>query len=180
MLQLSFMVVKSPKQRPLQSPLTASKSPSKMEFPRQIPGWWLRGFEKAHKNVMQAIQQVDCSEGFNRLNFQPTSYTDSQNREKPMYEMTRDGFTFLAMGFTGKTAAKFKEAYIGEFSRMENSGHLGANWPYRHNSRGRNPEAMAEYGLEKIGTVIEPISLIVLPVRQWVQLLSNRNFPSSL
>ena len=35
-----------------------------------------------------------------------------------MYEMTFDGFTFLVMGFTGKTAAQFKEAYIAEFNRM--------------------------------------------------------------
>lgn len=36
-----------------------------------------------------------------------------------MYYMTRDGFTFLAMGFTGKVAAKFKEAYINAFNEME-------------------------------------------------------------
>ena len=37
-----------------------------------------------------------------------------------MYYITRDGFTFLAMGFTGKIAAKFKEAYINAFNEMEN------------------------------------------------------------
>ena len=36
-----------------------------------------------------------------------------------MYYMTRDGFTFLAMGFTGKVAAQFKEAYINAFNEME-------------------------------------------------------------
>jgi Rha family phage regulatory protein len=36
-----------------------------------------------------------------------------------MYLMTRDGFTFLAMGFTGARAAEFKERYIAEFNRME-------------------------------------------------------------
>jgi hypothetical protein len=35
-----------------------------------------------------------------------------------MYEMTRDGFTFLAMGFTGKEAARWKEAYIAAFNAM--------------------------------------------------------------
>ena len=40
-------------------------------------------------------------------------------RELPMYLMTRDGFTFLAMGFTGKVAAQFKEAYINAFNEME-------------------------------------------------------------
>ncbi len=28
-----------------------------------------------------------------------------------MIQMTRDGFVFLVMGFTGKEAARFKEAY---------------------------------------------------------------------
>lgn len=36
-----------------------------------------------------------------------------------MYYLTRDGFTFLAMGFTGKVAAQFKEAYIKAFDDME-------------------------------------------------------------
>lgn len=36
-----------------------------------------------------------------------------------MYYMTRDGFTFLAMGFTGKVAAQFKENYINAFNQME-------------------------------------------------------------
>ena len=36
-----------------------------------------------------------------------------------MYYIARDGFVFLAMGFTGKIAAKFKEAYIEAFNEME-------------------------------------------------------------
>lgn len=36
-----------------------------------------------------------------------------------MYYITRDGFMFLVMGFTGKTAAKWKEAYIKAFNEME-------------------------------------------------------------
>ncbi|HGJ5890835.1 MAG TPA: Rha family transcriptional regulator [Arsenophonus apicola] len=36
-----------------------------------------------------------------------------------MYEMTKNGFIFLVMGFTGKKAAQFKEAYIAEFDKME-------------------------------------------------------------
>ena len=36
-----------------------------------------------------------------------------------MVEMTRDGFTFLVMGFTGAKAAQFKEQYISEFNKME-------------------------------------------------------------
>jgi Rha family phage regulatory protein len=37
----------------------------------------------------------------------------------PMYQMNKKGFTLLAMGYTGKEAMKFKEAYIDEFEKME-------------------------------------------------------------
>ena len=76
-------------------------------------------FGKDHKNVLANIKKLDCSDEFRRLNFQPTSYTDQWNRKQPCVMMTRDGFTFLAMGFTGKKAAQFKEAYIKRFNEME-------------------------------------------------------------
>ncbi len=76
-------------------------------------------FEKRHDNVRQSVQTLDCSEEFRLLNFQESSYLNSQNKEQPMFEVTRDGFSFLAMGFTGKKAAKFKEDYIKAFNAME-------------------------------------------------------------
>ncbi|EAO0751821.1 Rha family transcriptional regulator [Salmonella enterica] len=77
-------------------------------------------FRKLHKNVIQKIEMLDCSPEFTRLNFQPSEYTDSTGRKLPMYQITKNGFVFLVMGFTGKKAAAFKEAYIAEFDRMEN------------------------------------------------------------
>ncbi len=62
---------------------------------------------------------LGCSEEFNRLNFEPISYTDSMNRQQKAYIMTRDGFTLLVMGYTGELAMKFKEAYIKQFNAME-------------------------------------------------------------
>ncbi|KOO54403.1 hypothetical protein ACS33_14000 [Edwardsiella ictaluri] len=76
-------------------------------------------FGKQHKNVIQKIETLDCSPEFNGLNFQPVKYTDAKGEKRPSYEMTKDGFVFLVMGFTGKRAAAFKEAYIAEFNRME-------------------------------------------------------------
>lgn len=76
-------------------------------------------FGKRHKNVLQAIETLECSDDFRRLNFQPSYYHNEQNKRQPMFRLTRDGFTFLAMGFTGKKAAKFKEAYITAFNEME-------------------------------------------------------------
>ncbi|WP_413784536.1 Rha family transcriptional regulator [Edwardsiella piscicida] len=76
-------------------------------------------FGKQHKNVIQKIETLDCSPEFNGLNFQPVKYTDAKGEKRPSYEMTKDGFVFLVMGFTGKKAAAFKEAYIAAFNRME-------------------------------------------------------------
>ncbi|MEL6258997.1 MAG: Rha family transcriptional regulator, partial [Pseudomonadota bacterium] len=75
-------------------------------------------FEKDHKNVLRAIDALECSDDFARLNFEPCSYS-KQGREFPMVRMTRDGFTFLAMGFTGPKAAQFKERYIAAFNELE-------------------------------------------------------------
>jgi Rha family phage regulatory protein len=75
-------------------------------------------FDKQHKNVLQSIKEVDCSEEFSRLNFQPTSYVDQQGKPRPLYHITKDGFIFLTMGFTGQKAAQIKEAYIRAFNRM--------------------------------------------------------------
>lgn len=79
-------------------------------------------FGKEHYNVMKAIKSLDCSEEFRAVNFN-VSKIDYQNgnikKQLPMYYITRDGFMFLVMGFTGKTAAKWKEAYIKAFNEME-------------------------------------------------------------
>lgn len=76
-------------------------------------------FGKDHKNVLKDIRELECSEEFSRLNFEPTSYKDKFNREQPMYYMTRDGFTILVMGYNGEKAMRFKEAYIRQFNAME-------------------------------------------------------------
>ena len=53
-------------------------------------------FGKEHKNIIQAVQELDCSEDFRELNFQLSNYTVPGNRRSyPMVELTRDGFTFL-------------------------------------------------------------------------------------
>lgn len=78
-----------------------------------------RYFEKQHKDVLKAIQNLECTEEFNQRNFAPVEYTDAKGEKRPMYNITRDGFVFLAMGFTGPKAARFKENYITAFNKME-------------------------------------------------------------
>lgn len=75
-------------------------------------------FGKQHKNVLHKLESLDCSTEFTELNFQLSEYLDSTGRKLSMYEMTKDGFIFLVMGFTGSTAAKIKESYINTFNQM--------------------------------------------------------------
>lgn len=76
-------------------------------------------FGKEHARVMRDVRELGCSEEFRVGNFAESSYVNSQNKELPKYFMSQKGFTLLVMGYTGKEAMKFKEAYIEEFERME-------------------------------------------------------------
>ena len=76
-------------------------------------------FGRAHKTVLRAVEQMECSNEFNRRNFVPITYLDDRGREQPAFRISRDGFSFLAMGFTGRAAARWKETFIGAFNAME-------------------------------------------------------------
>ena len=76
-------------------------------------------FEKEHYNVLQAIKNLECSPQFSALNFEAAEYQDAQGKMRPAYRLTRDGFSFLAMGFTGKKAAAWKEKFLEAFNAME-------------------------------------------------------------
>ena len=76
-------------------------------------------FGKQHKDVMRTIKNLNCSKEFNERNFTPVKYTDRKGETRQEYLMTKDGFTILAMGFTGAKAMQFKEAYINAFNKME-------------------------------------------------------------
>lgn len=75
-------------------------------------------FGKQHAHVLRSIKSLECSDEFRQSNFGLSSYINEQNKSQPMYEMTKDGFMFLVMGFTGKAAAAIKEAYINAFNTM--------------------------------------------------------------
>jgi Rha family phage regulatory protein len=76
-------------------------------------------FGKLHKDVLRKIEMLECSKDFNERNFTPVEYSDAKGEKRPVYEITKDGFMFLVMGFTGKKAAAVKEAYIAAFNRMQ-------------------------------------------------------------
>jgi len=81
-------------------------------------------FDKRHDHVLRDIAKITpptsgLSEEFRNANFQPASYVDSTGRKLRCFLLTRDGFTLLAMGYTGPKAMQFKELYIRRFNEME-------------------------------------------------------------
>jgi Rha family phage regulatory protein len=76
-------------------------------------------FGKNHNHVLRDIEKLACSKEFTESNFGLSAYKDSTGRALPMYQITKDGFMFLCMGFTGKEAAAWKERFIAAFNAME-------------------------------------------------------------
>ena len=90
-------------------------------------------FGKQHKDVLKAINLLDCTLLFRERNIALSCYSKKNgnvSKSYPMYYLTRDGFTLLAMGFTGKVATRFKEAYIEAFNHMEETLKKGENTRY--------------------------------------------------
>ena len=76
-------------------------------------------FEKRHDNILRDIENLKKDIlNFEEMFFETTEL-DSYNRERRVYLMNRDGFTLLAMGFTGSKALQFKLKYIEAFNKME-------------------------------------------------------------
>ena len=79
-------------------------------------------FEKEHFHVLRDIAKItDTNSGLIKEFAASTrrANKDSTGRKLPCYMMTRDGFTILVMGYTGKKAMRFKELYIRRFNEME-------------------------------------------------------------
>ena len=77
-------------------------------------------FGKRHTHVLRSIRNLLAELPENaRPNFGLSEFTDNTGRTLPAYRMTRDGFTLLAMGFTGKEAMQWKVAYLNAFNQME-------------------------------------------------------------
>lgn len=78
-------------------------------------------FEKAHKDVLRSIDNAveSCGREFSERNFTPSSYVDASGRSLRCFDLSRDGFSLVAMGFTGSAAMAWKVRYIEAFNAME-------------------------------------------------------------
>lgn len=78
-------------------------------------------FGKQHKNVIQKIKRLGVPVDFASANFSAHAtniQAGAVKRDSKIYNMTKDGFMFLVMGFTGEKAAAMKIAYINAFNEM--------------------------------------------------------------
>lgn len=79
-------------------------------------------FGKEHGKVLKSIEKAQMTEahfGLSDSPFRKSYYKDESGKKNPMYYLTRDGFSFVVMGFTGKKAAEWKWKYIAAFNSME-------------------------------------------------------------
>lgn len=76
-------------------------------------------FGKNHRDVLESIRNLAAeNSAATKSMFYETTF-ENRGKSYPMYEMNRDGFTLLAMGFTGKKALEWKLKYIQAFNDME-------------------------------------------------------------
>jgi anti-repressor protein len=79
-------------------------------------------FGKRHGHVIRDIETKILGvapEYFNRPNFGLVEYQDAKGETRKSYDLTRDGFSLLAMGFTGAKAMLWKVRYIQAFNMLE-------------------------------------------------------------
>lgn len=75
-------------------------------------------FEKKHQHVLRDIDTLKDVSNFGQMFFE-SNEPDSYGRNRRIYFMNRDGFTLIAMGYTGSKAMEFKLKYIEAFNKME-------------------------------------------------------------
>lgn len=76
-------------------------------------------FEKEHYHILRDIDSLTIQNWMVKEMFQSTTYKANNGQKYRKFYMTRDGFTLLAMGFTGQKALEWKLKYINAFNRME-------------------------------------------------------------
>ena len=109
------------------------------------------GFDKTHRDVVRAIdnliKKLQEAGREDVRNFEHTAIPDRYGRPQRAYEMDRDGFSLLAMGFTGAKALEWKLKFLEAFRRMEealsnsqatNANHLSSLHPLLQTAEGRD------------------------------------------
>ena len=82
-------------------------------------------FGKRHDHVLRDIENIlndlrEIGTSNDLSNFGLVKFKDKKGELRPAYQISRDGFSLLAMGFTGKKALQWKMLFINAFNEMEN------------------------------------------------------------
>jgi len=88
-------------------------------------------FEKRPSEVNRAINDFEIGAELHRSWFREARVLDAYGREQPSFDMTRQGFTLLVMGWTGERAMAFKVRYIEAFDAMEAAPAAERQWAGR-------------------------------------------------
>nr|EES53919.1 MAG: Phage regulatory protein, Rha family [Leptospirillum ferrodiazotrophum] len=135
-------------------------------------------FEKQHLHVLRTIRTLEVPKEFIESNFGLVDYTDAKGEKRPMYHITRDGFTILAMGFTGKKAMEFKIRYIEAFNRMEET--LRSQEPGRIEGKRLGTLSPIRQDLLRRAVVRKAEDAGVPPGKIWYRLMDAFRMPSHL
>jgi Rha family phage regulatory protein len=76
-------------------------------------------FGKQHGHILESIRNLIIENSSVRLMFSESTYISERGRSETKFEVNRDGFSLLVMGFTGKKALEFKLEFIAAFNMME-------------------------------------------------------------
>ncbi len=75
-------------------------------------------FGKKHQHVLRDIRNLACPDEFTESNFGRSEYKDGSGKTNTEYQLTKDGFMLLVMGYNGEEALRIKKAYINAFNVM--------------------------------------------------------------
>lgn len=111
-------------------------------------------FHKRHGHIINTIDKTiqDTGHEFSQPNFRLAKYKDNQGKMRKSYNLTKDGFVFLVMGFTGKEVARFKVEYINAFNQMQQQlleQHTNQNALPHHTTR---PKPSINHSIISVGS----------------------------
>ncbi|WP_340611870.1 Rha family transcriptional regulator [Xenorhabdus bharatensis] len=137
-------------------------------------------FGKRHDNVLRKIRQVrdECPDDFAALNFEEADFIDKNGDVQPMFNLTKDGYMLVVMGFTGKAAMLIKVNYIQAFNWMAEQidrwRDLGEEAQHRHALKVAKSEIKARMGSRMMNDRKKEKKLLELEYEQILSLMQPK------
>lgn len=133
-------------------------------------------FGKRHDNVLRKIRQVkdECPAEFAALNFEEADFIDKNGEAQPMFNLTKDGYMLVVMGFTGSAAMLIKVRYIQAFNWMADQltrwSDMGEEAQHRHELKVAKSEVKARVGSKLMNARKREKKLLALEFEQILSL----------